>query len=434
MSYQHPDDVNLKNLHKSMEYNGLGQPVIRTLTNLSSHPSEGNTMATMDAFGRLRTGQPYTLFDSSFRYADTDKWNSSTATGGSASFTANIAAVSMSVSGSNGSSVIRETKTVFPYQPGKSLLILNTFVMATPRTGLRQRVGYFGAKDGVYFMSDDLAKYFVIRKNTSGVVDDTTEKVSQTNWNIDTLDGTGPSGITLDVTKTQIFWCDLEWLGVGSVRCGFVINGVFVTCHIFHHANINTDVYMSTACLPVRFEITNTGNTGVVSTMKQICTSVMSEGGYEATSTIYSIGTALSGVSVDTSWVSLVSIRLKSGYQDAIVIPAEVDVLNISNADSEWALFKNVTTANALSSWNSASSFVEYSLTSEVITNTGTRITGSYVAGKSTPVALNGQGGYAFPAQLGRTIAGVSDVITLATRAAAASKTMAGRLGWFELS
>jgi hypothetical protein len=56
--------------------------------------------------------------------------------------------------------------------------------------------------------------------------------VPQTNWNIDKLDGTGISGITLDISKAQILWMDIEWLGLGTVRIGFVINGnLFTVIH-----------------------------------------------------------------------------------------------------------------------------------------------------------------------------------------------------------
>jgi hypothetical protein len=85
---------------------------------------------------------------------------------------------------------------VFPYQPGKSLLALMTFVMAPTQTNLRQRVGYFGANDGLYLEQNDTDVRFVLRKSTSGSVDDT-EYVTQANWNVDKFDGTGPSGITI---------------------------------------------------------------------------------------------------------------------------------------------------------------------------------------------------------------------------------------------
>jgi hypothetical protein len=175
-------------------------------------------------------------------------------------------------------SVIRETTKVFSYQPGKSLLVLNTFVMNSPKENLRQRIGYFGADNGMYFeIGMEQHRYFVERSLSTG----TETVVAQANWNIDKLDGTGVSGITLDITKAQILWMDIEWLGLGTVRMGFVIDGKFIHCHSFHHANFIESTYITTASLPLRYEIANTGITTSSSTLKQVCSTVISEGGYE---------------------------------------------------------------------------------------------------------------------------------------------------------
>jgi hypothetical protein len=124
-------------------------------------------------------------------------------------------------------------------------LILNTFVFNEAKTGLRQRVGYFGANNGIFLEQDGTTVNLVKRSYISGSVVDT--KVAQASWNGDKLNGTGDSGLTLDLTKSQIFWIDVEWLGVGSVRCGFIINGEYYVAHTFHHANVLDSVYMTTA-------------------------------------------------------------------------------------------------------------------------------------------------------------------------------------------
>jgi hypothetical protein len=166
------------------------------------------------------------LFDSSHRYKDNGLWNSNTASGGAVTFQANEGLVDLSVTTTSGSLVYRETTKVFSYQPGKSLLVLNTFVMAPTKTNLRQRVGYFGADNGMYIELDNSTLSFVKRSSTSGSLVET--RVAQANWNLDKMDGAGPSGLTLDITKAQILWMDIEWLGLGSVRMGFVINGLFI--------------------------------------------------------------------------------------------------------------------------------------------------------------------------------------------------------------
>jgi hypothetical protein len=283
--------------------------------------------STVDAFGRLRVTSPYTLFDSQSRFAADNQYSYVTATGGSTTYNTNKSSVNLDVTTASGSTVLAQTYRVFPYQPGKGLLTLQTFTMASAKSNLTQRVGYYGARNGVYLEQGPNGVTFVIRTYTGGSVDNT-RYVAQANWNGDKLNGTGPSGVTLDLTKTQILWFDFEWLGVGNVRCGFVINGQFVTCHTFQNANIGTSVYMQTAILPLRFEITNTGATASASTLQMICSSVQSEGGYEQTSQIFAARRTDNGVSVANNtgltFTPLVSIRVNSSYYGAIVIPESI--------------------------------------------------------------------------------------------------------------
>jgi hypothetical protein len=121
-----------------------------------------------DAFGRLRTSAPLTLFDSSHRYADNDLWSTQTANGGATAFNANEGLVALTTTTTSGSKVYRETTKVFSYQPGKSLLVLNTFVLEPAKTGLRQRVGYYGAANGMYLELADSTLSFVERSAVTG--------------------------------------------------------------------------------------------------------------------------------------------------------------------------------------------------------------------------------------------------------------------------
>jgi hypothetical protein len=149
--------------------------------------------------------------------------------------------------------------------------------MNPAKAGLRQRVGYFGDDNGFFLERAGATVQFVKRTRVTGVVENNI--VAQTDWNIDKLDGTGPSLLTLNLDNPQILFIDIEWLGVGTVRMGFVIDGKFVHCHSFHHANQNTSpkgAYIQTATLPLRSEIENTSTTASNSTLKIICSTVIS--------------------------------------------------------------------------------------------------------------------------------------------------------------
>jgi len=285
-----------------------------------------------DAFGRLRVSNPFTLFDSSHRYQDNGSWSTGTATGGTSTFNANQGCIDLATTTTSGSEVIRETNKVFAYQPGKSLLVMNTFVFNTAKANLRQRVGYFNSANGIYVELNGTTLSFVRRSSVTGSVVETS--VARANWNVDKLDGTGPSKITLDLATAQIFWMDLEWLGVGNVRLGFMYNGQFVHCHTFQHANIVTTTYITTACLPIRYEIANTGTTASASTLKQICSTVISEGGYQLAGRSLTANTTVTSpydLTTAGTYYPVLSMRLVSTRLDAIAIPTDISLIGLTN-------------------------------------------------------------------------------------------------------
>jgi hypothetical protein len=405
-----------------------------TIDNNTSVIISGFSGATSDAFGRLRVSEPYTLFDTNNRYYDHNQF--STATSGTANvvYVENQSSFQLNVGSASGDSVIRETMKVFPYQPGKSQLSLLTFCMNTPKTNLRQRVGLFGANDGVFFENDGTYNYMVIRSGSTGVE----ERVRQDAWNGDRLNGAGgannPSGITLYPNRTQIYYADVEWLGVGNVRVGFIINGVYILCHTFQHANQtgNTKVYMTTATLPIRYEITNTGGTTGASQMTQICSTVISEGGYNSFGTTQTAGTGTTQkrLSNANTYYPIVSIRLAPTRLDSIVFPRQIDVLSPSVNYYRWTLLQNATLTGATWAGTSPTGTVQYDLAATAVSG-GTEIQTGYASAREL-TQLSATDFFQF--QLGRTLAGVSDVVTLALAATANNADVLAELGWQELT
>ena len=400
------------------------------LVTLNEPISIGGTSA--DAFGRTRVSAPVTLFDSQNRYAKSSDFDESVSGSATSTHSDNESSVLLNVTSSSGDKVVRETRRVFAYQPGKSLLVMNTFVMPTIHANLRCRVGYFGVNNGVFCERAGTAVRMVRRTYTSGSVVD--NAVAQADWNGDKLDGTGSSGLTLDTTKSQIFWQDFEWLGVGSVRTGFVINGKFIVCHTFNHANILALVYMTTAILPIRYEIENTGATDGSRTMKQICSTVISEGGYEKKVILQTARTA-SAKTVSTTLVPLVSLRLDSSRLDSVVIPDGYNVLPLASSGTtfEIQLVKNATLTGP--SWTQTSSDnVESDVDATAMTG-GTIIDSTYVRESnnvSAAVANNRE--YNFALQFGRTLAGASDIYTIAARTISGSQTALATFSFWDLT
>jgi hypothetical protein len=274
----------------------------------------------------------------------------------------------LTINAVDGSEVIRETTKVFAYQPGKSLLVMSTFVMNPAKEHLVQKVGYYGEDNGMYLELSGSTLKFVERSLVTGSPAES--QVAQANWNGDKLDGTGPSGITLDITKAQILWMDIEWLGLGTVRMGFVIDGQLILCHSFHHANLITSTYITTASLPLRYEIKNeaTPNPATSSTLKQICSTVISEGGYQLNGAQQAIGTPI-GVArtlgTSGTFYPVVSIKLKTSPDrlDAIIILTALPILPKTTGNFNWQVRSRAVTQGG--SWLSASddSSVQYNIT-----------------------------------------------------------------------
>ena len=329
-----------------------------TTANSSSNPIDvtGSVDATIDgevsvagmnpdAFGRQRVSELFTLGDYKHLFAIDPNFLDSVSNGGTVTFDANQACAILATSSNTNSVAIHQTKFYHHYQPGKSQLIYSSVNFRAPHRNVTKRTGYFDDRDGIYFeqvgsntadgstvSSTTQTLNWVIRTYAGGSASEvdfvTTingtpytykRRVPQTEWNRDRCDGTGgvnnPSGFKIDITKTQLAWIDFQWLGVGRVRCGFVHNGEMITAHEYYHSNVLPTVYISNPNLPVRCEILNTGTTpgGV---FDQICSSVMSEGGYVESGIDWSIyTTARATPTPGQTRFPLVAIRLKNSFQ-----------------------------------------------------------------------------------------------------------------------
>ena len=408
-------NVNIGTMPEVEIKNDTGNPIpVSKDTNVNSQTNpiyvEGVNNASFfaptqsDSFGRLRVSNPETLFDTQTRYYNHNQFASNVAGAGTYTFDSNSSTFAMAVNTASGDKVYAETYKVFPYQPGKSLLIYSSFCMNIAKPNLRQRVGYFSSQNGIYFEQSDSTLYMVIRSYSSGSVVET--RVAQSSWNGDPLNGLGPSGVELNTEVDQIFFCDIEWLGVGSVRTGFVIGGQYIVAHTFEHANLpgNTTTYMSTACLPLRFEIENTGTASSSSTLRQICSTVISEGGYSLSGTPRSIGHNL-GTPVrlpnDQSFLPLLSIRLLSTCPDSIVLPTFFTIAPVAQSTFKYRIYSRAVTTGG--TWTSigASSPVQYNLAPTAVSS-GEIVTEGFIMSSNQTAAAPSQEQFGFEVQLQR--------------------------------
>ena len=402
----------------------------------------------LDAFARLRVSEPFTIFDSKQLISSQPIFwdDQQTAGAGTAStYLANFAATRIDVTGNVAGTRVRQTFQRFNYQPGKGQLIFLTGVLVAEAagaglTGVARRIGYFDESDGMFFQRSDLVTSVVVRTSTSGAPVDAV--FDQASWNVDTLDGAGPSGITLDVTKTQIFVIDFQWLGVGRIRFGFNIGGVIVYCHEVLNANTTLVVpYARFPNLPLRYEIASAG-TGPATTgsLLHVCASVISEGGFDNTGLLLSIDRGSTSVSTanDTNIYSVLALRYQAGTANkrATINDVVYSVMTpTANSTFRLGLVFNPTIAGAALVWtpvpNSALEVALPVAANLITAGSGTVTRSSYDAqNRSSPSSLVG----ASDLRLGTTIAGVSDILVLFVQPTPANGVVVlfGSLSWRE--
>ncbi len=353
-----------------------------------------------DAFGRLRVSEAFTLGDYKHTYGIDPNFRDTLSNGGTVTHITNQAAARLATTNNVNSRAIHQTKMYHNYMPGKSQLIKSTINFYSATANVTKRTGYYDDLNGIYFEQTGTGELaFVIRTDTSGTASDA-RRVIQSAWNKDKCDGTGASGFNLDITKTQIFFTDFQWLGVGRVRCGFVHNGQTIVAHEFYNSNNLPTVYMSNPNLPIRCEILNTGAT-TGGYFDQICSIVISEGGYVESGIDFSIDTGQTSqsVTVAAGMYPVVAIRLKNtfrGYPNRVVVRSGNINVYAEEFPAYWALFKlSNLSAITLSSptWTSANadSAVEYSLNATAFTG-GDRHDGGIVGTTSPGGSAKGTG------------------------------------------
>lgn len=400
----------------------------------------GDTSA-IDAFARLRTSDSYTIFDSKQLH---DKqplfWDEKLGGSGASAHSSVDAATTLSVTASASDYAIRQTKQRFNYQPGKGQLCYFS-LLCTNQTGLIKRIGLFDGtgvnnltpNNGIFFETGAGIRWRIAKNGSI------TETVAQANWNVDTLDGNGVSGVTLDLDAPQIAVIDYEWLSVGRVRVGFMIDGMPFYCHHFNHANDVTfsSAYMSSPNLPLRYSIEGDGvSTGSIT---QISATVMSEGGASQTGVLRGVYYGSSFLSVPSSGTTyaLLGIRLKASYVDITVLPEHISLIaEQSQAEIPylWTLNLNPTISSTFTYVDETYSAIQCAkgATANVVTDEGLVLDSGYLAGTN-------KGGsdldrkFVTSLYMGSTIDGALDEIVLCVTPMDVSGSVAGSLTYREL-
>ena len=346
-----------------------------------------------DSSGRIRVSETFSLFDTVHQYdASPLFWDTISVGSGSISSVANQSAVQLSVGTTSGDSIKFQTHNYFRYQPGKSQLIYLTGVFGAKTTNLVRRIGYYDDSNGIFLEITGTDIAVVRRTFTSGAAVD--NRITQSNWNLDTLDGSGnarnPSGALLDVTKLQLMFIDFQWLSAGIIRWGFQIGESLVYVHMEQHTNILTAPYMTTANLPIRYELTNIGITSGTNTLLSICSSVMSEGGQQIFGYPFGANTGTTGLTVAAANVPLISIRPALTF-NSIVNRGLIQITNLTAVSDQILLLDlwlNPTlTSASFANIDGTNSIAQIDTSATALTG-GIKLFSTYIgAGKTTVVS-----------------------------------------------
>lgn len=424
-NYEHPNEPNLVNLHKTVEYNALGQPVVRTSTGLP---------VTHTSYNALRTSEQYIGFYNSFQHSkELDVWDEQETAGGSIQYLTNEREIRMEVT-NVGDKCIFQTRKVMNYYLGRSMRLVFAVNPDSnpPAVGVTSRDGIFDERNGVFLGLEGQDQFFVIRSDTSGSVVD--RKIPLTDFNIDKLDGTGPTGSRVPGSR-QLMFMEMEWYGAGTVRVGFLHEGKTVVVH--EEPNVNrassTAPYSGTPYLPIRHELENVSYTGGETKYVQFGSHAViydgtTEDGIVHYNQMSDIGTYVRTGTAKT-FKPVIAIRLDSNHLNGVAILEDIQAAAIDNTNIVWRLILNPTITGGTWSNPNSYSLVETNITMTSYTG-GTIIDSGFLfSGSSQMIPLREKN-----LQLGRQNLGTtSDVILLSVASLSGNnKDVLGNLNWLE--
>ena len=380
---------------------------------------------------RLKIAPFQTVFFNTFQYGkETDVWDERVVGVGTATHNVASSNIIMEVGSTAGSKVIRQTKQVMRYIPGRGATLAFAIRLDTPQVGIRRRFGLFDDYNGAYFEDDGGTYSYVIRSSTSGIV--TERRVTREDWNGEKFDGNGYTGVTADATKQQMISINYEWYGAGIVQFNWLMKNETIHSHTFDNSNTNDKVWCSTPFLPIRVEIENV--TGVAGThyMYQGSNSLIQEGEPEKLGTLESISNTIAGTTMANAntFYPIISIRLKSSNLGAVMLLRSLQAATDDNTNVYWQLLENATlTGGTWVDHPDPNSFMQYNITQTAVSGGTDLLSGFVIGGGGSLVNLDDKAAL----QLGRSgIGTISDTYTLACASPNTNKAALAVLNWIE--
>ena len=425
-NYVHSYEPNTNDVSLAMTYDPYGQPVLRIDDTTKQHTSKNRVKV---------SGHDITDFSTYTFSKNVLNWDEQITGTGSVVHAPEYGMVKFSVGSNAGDEVIRQTKRVQRYIPGRSAEVAMSVIFGTPTTGIRKRIGLFDNTDGVYFEDGGDGTYYVAtrRKVGASFVD---TRVAREDWNYDKLDGTGPSGIVADPTALQHIIIEYEWYGAGQVEFKYIIDNNSFPVHRFNHANHQAYPWASTASLPVRCELTNVAGTAGTHEFYQGSHSFATEGNTELLGRQNSISSAITGktLTAANTFYPVVALRLKTTALNSVVLPDSFSGATLDNTNVFVRLVEGANVTGGTWVSYSDDSPVEYNITATGYTN-GIPVETVYVSAtnQGNIFHLNPRAITQIDRKTTTTLGDTSDTLIVAMASVNANKAAFASLGWIEV-
>ncbi|MDQ1326692.1 MAG: hypothetical protein QG564_1824 [Campylobacterota bacterium] len=280
----------------------------------------------MDATGKLRVSNHSIIFEDISEYSkNLDKWNEKVVNGASITLNQNNSGITLNTSTTLSSKAIRQTKQYFKKQVGNSLMVGFSLNFNGNQTDIKKSAGYYDNNNGVYLKLQNGVFSLNLRSKSSGSIIE--ENITQANFNIDKLDGTGESGLTLDLTKIYYFFFDFNCFCTGKIRCYIATANGQVLFHQFDKFELS-NTFLGTLTLPIRYEIEQLGVTNI-GTMTHFTSFLAVENNVNLDHDLNTISLGRTTRTIATTISHILSIRPKLIYQGkenrANILPSQMN-------------------------------------------------------------------------------------------------------------
>ena len=412
----HTDGRNLTGL------NPYGAPIIRIDDDTVQHTSRN----------RRKVSDSEQIFFNTFQYTkDSPIWDEGVTGTASSTFSQFEGGVVLEVGSTAGDEIIRQTRNVKRYTPGRANEAIFALRLNEQTSGVRKRIGVFDELNGAYFEDDGDEYYVVIRRNTSSGLNE--RRIPRSEWNGDRLDGNGPSGLTADPTKIQMMTIEYEWFGAGAVEFKFIFKNNAYSIHRFDAGNIEDLPWSNTPFVPFRIELTNVDGVTGTHQMLQGSSALSAEGSVGPVGREENVTTPLTGVTTgaaDTFRPAL-SIRLRSDRLNGVILPLEFQAATLDNTGLFFRVLRDTALTDANFNDVGTESFAEFDFAATDFTGGEPIQTGFIAPGNQGEI-------FKFPPesilQLGRNDMGTTaQTFTILVATVNSNKDVFASLSWVEV-